>query len=254
MKDAAPRWPLEPRPFSSRRACPANPCAACAVRILSFCDAIEREQIDRLAAITTTRTVEPHGAIVNEGDPAEHLFNVTAGTVKVYKLLADGRQQITGFLFPGDFLGLSSNERYAYSAEAVTSVTYCRFARKKLDQLLIDFPRVEHRLLGIASHELAAAQDQMLLLGRKSAREKVASFILMLARRGEKMGLAASPVHVPMTRADIADYLGLTIETVSRVMTQLRKWNAIALPTPDEIHITDHRLLEAVAEDESCAR
>jgi CRP/FNR family transcriptional regulator len=239
----------EARPLPADKAHAANPCAACAVRVLSFCNAVADEHIDRLAAITTHHRVEPHRTFLTEGDPAEHLYNVTEGTVKVYKLLADGRQQITGFLFAGDFLGLSSNERYAYSAESVTPVTYCRFTRKKLEQLLADFPQVEHRLLGIASNELAAAQDQMLLLGRKTALEKVASFILMLQRRGGPGDEATrSTVRLSMTRADIADYLGLTIETVSRVVTQLRKSGAIVLPTPDEVRIADRDRLEEMAE------
>ena len=160
-----------------------NPCAACTVRVLSLCDALDERDLPRLSAISSSQTLTPHETFVVEGDPAVHLFNVTDGAVKVYKLLADGRQQITGFLFPGDFLGLSSGGRYAYSAEAITEVTFCRFERKRLERLLDDFPRMEKRLLGIASNELAAAQDQMLLLGRKTAREKLASFLLMLARR-----------------------------------------------------------------------
>jgi CRP/FNR family transcriptional regulator len=225
-----------------------DPCGACAVRALSVCNAIEDANLHRLAEIVTTHAVEPHQTFVSEDEPADHLFNVTGGVVKVYKLLTDGRQQITGFLFPGDFLGLSSNQRYAYSAEAVTRVTYCRFARKKLEKLLADFPQMEHRLLGIASNELAAAQDQMLLLGRKTAREKVASFILFLSRRAAHSGRKDNPVDVPMTRAEIGDYLGLTIETVSRTFTQLRKDTLIELPDPSRVRILDLDQIEQAAE------
>src|SRR4051812_15680455 len=210
-KSIAPILAPEARPLPKRAALANHPCGACTVRVLSVCNAIDDADLHRLAEIVTTHDVEPHRSLVNEGDPADHLFNVTTGAVKVYKLLPDGRQQITGFLFAGDFLGLSSNRRYAYSAEAVTPVTYCRFARAKLERLLADFPQMEHRLLGIASNELAAAQDQMLLLGRKTARERVASFIVLLARRAGNG--PSDRVHVPMTRADIADYLGLTVET-----------------------------------------
>jgi CRP/FNR family transcriptional regulator len=244
---AAPTLP-EAKPRPKGAAHPNDPCAACAVRVLSVCNAIGDQHLHRLAEIVTTHDVEPHQTFVSEEEAADHLFNVTGGTVKVYKLLADGRQQITGFLFPGDFLGLSSNQRYAYSAEAVTRVTYCRFARKKLERLLADFPAMEHRLLGIASNELAAAQDQMLLLGRKTAREKVASFILFLSRRAAKAGRQDNPVEVPMTRADIGDYLGLTIETVSRTFTALRKDKLIELPSADRVRILDRDGLEEAAE------
>jgi len=248
MKPVSPRCLPEATTSPHGRAHPVNHCTECAARVLSFCSAVGDDDVDRLAAITTSVTAQAHQRFVAEGDPAEHLFNVTAGMVKVYKLMPDGRQQITGFLFPGDFLGLSANERYAYSAESVTLVTYCRFPRRKLEQLLMDFPAVERRLLGIASNELAAAQDQMPLLGRKTALEKVASLLVMLSHRRERAGFPANPVRLPMSRADIADYLGLTVETVSRVMTQLRKSGAIQLPTADEARIANRERLEEMAE------
>jgi CRP/FNR family transcriptional regulator len=224
-----------------------NPCAACSVRVLSLCDALDESDLPRLAAISSSISIRPHQTIVREGDPADYLFNLTDGTVKLYKLLPDGRQQITGFLFPGDFLGLPAAGRYAYSAEAVTEVTFCRFDRKKLDHLLEDFPRMERRLLGIASNELAAAQDQMLLLGRKTAREKVASFLLTIARRGGRPGTPDSPLLLPMTRTEIADYLGLTIETVSRTLTRFRKEGLIALPALDHVVLADRPALARLA-------
>src|SRR5947209_3278651 len=114
------RFPLpDPVPLPAGRKPGPDPCAACTVRILSVCSAIENRDLDRLAAIVTSHHAEPRKTFVFEGEPVDSLFNITSGTVKVYKLLADGRQQITGFLFAGDFLGLSSNERYVYSAEAV---------------------------------------------------------------------------------------------------------------------------------------
>lgn len=236
------------RPASAGSAPLPDPCAACAARVLSVCDAIDDCDLDRLAAITTTHEVEPHRIFVAEGDVADHLFNVTDGTVKVYKLLADGRQQITGFLFAGDFLGLSSLERYGYSAEAVTRVRYCRFPRRQLEQLLTDFPAMERRLLGIASNELAAAQDQMLLLGRKTARERVASILLMLSRRAARVGTRGDPVILPMTRSDIADYLGLTVETVSRTFTQLRKERIIELRGANVVRLSNREALEGLTE------
>jgi CRP/FNR family transcriptional regulator len=238
----------KPVPLPEGHRVVAEPCAACSVRILSVCNAIGDEHLDRLAASVVSHKVAPHRTFVVEGEPADALFNITEGAVKVYKLLPDGRQQITGFLFAGDFLGLSANERYAYSAEAISEVTYCRFARTKLERLLSEFPQMERRLLGIASNELAAAQDQMLLLGRKTAREKVASFLLSLSRRAAKNGRRASPVELPMTRTDIADYLGLTIETVSRTFSQLRKDRLVGLPTPSSADLLNIEKLEEISE------
>lgn len=173
--------------------------------------------------------------------------------MKIYKLLGDGRRQVTGFLFAGDFLGLIHNEAYAYSAEALAPTKLCRFPRRKLEALLDEMPNLEQRLLVMASHELAAAQDQMMLLGRKSARERVVSFILMLsnsaARRGAaRRGRPGDPVLLPMSRSDIADYLGLTVETVSRTFTRLKKQGLIELLDEKRIRLAKRQALREIAD------
>jgi CRP/FNR family transcriptional regulator len=224
-----------------------SPCEACTVRHLSICDALDARELDRLNAIVTQNRIAPHQMIFNEDDPAAHLFNVIEGSVKIYKLLSDGRRQITGFLFPGDFLGIALHDRYTYSAEAVTAVRLCRFPRAKFEGLLREFPKLENRLLQTASNELAAAQDQMVLLGRKSATERVASFIVTLAARARQRRQPDKIVALPMSRADIGDYLGLTIETVSRTFTRLRKSGAIALPDNGHVEIVRRDKLEALA-------
>ena len=137
-----------PRPFAAPR---NSPCSACAVRDLSLCAALEEQELAEMEAIVTTMELAPGDPLFDEAEPAKHAFNVTAGAVKVYKLLADGRRQMTGFLFSGDFLGLANQETYAYSAEAITHTTLCRFPRRKLELLLERYPSMEHRLLGMAS-------------------------------------------------------------------------------------------------------
>ena len=191
--------------------------------------------------------VPAHQPIFDEADTAEHVYNVTGGAVKIYKLLPDGRRQITGFLLPGDFLGLTHKEAYAYSAEALVPTTLCRFPRRKLEGLLDEMPKLEQRLLGMASHELAAAQDQMMLLGRKSARERVVSFLLMMSNAAMRRGKPADPVFLPMNRSDIADYLGLTIETVSRTFTQLRKQGLIGLVDEKQVRLLKPEALREIA-------
>jgi CRP/FNR family transcriptional regulator, anaerobic regulatory protein len=229
-----------------------SPCEACSVRHLSICDALDAGEINRLNAIVTQNRFAPHQMIFNETDPAAHLFNVVEGAVKIYKLLADGRRQITGFLFPGDFLGIALHERYTYSAEAVTPVRLCRFPRGKFETLLQEFPKLENRLLQSASNELAAAQDQMVLLGRKSAMERVASFLVTLAARARQRRQPDKIITVPMSRADIGDYLGLTIETVSRTFTRLRKSGAIALPDNHHVEIVKYDELARLAGLDDC--
>jgi CRP/FNR family transcriptional regulator, anaerobic regulatory protein len=233
----------------SRSAAPAkaHACATCAARMLSICGAMREEDLGRLAIIRAAQSVEPGRTFIEEGEPATHFFNIIEGAVKVYKLMADGRRQITGFLFAGDLLGLAFNDSYTYSAEAISPVRICRFPRKPLERLLDEFPKMEKRLLAMASNELAAAQAQMMLLGRKTAHERVASFLLSLAEREERLGAESDVVHLPMTRTDIADYLGLTTETASRVFTNLKKRGYIALESGGRVRITDRDELEELA-------
>jgi CRP/FNR family transcriptional regulator, anaerobic regulatory protein len=224
-----------------------HPCDKCEVRAHSACAALNPEEQKRLVDIMTTVEVEAHQAIFNEAEPAHHVFNVTHGAVKIYKLLSDGRRQITGFLFPGDFLGLTHNETYAYSAEALGSTTLCRFPRQKLEGLLDEMPKLEQRLLGMASHELAAAQDQMILLGRKSAKERVVSFLLMLSNAAIRHGQPANPVSLPMTRNDMGDYLGLSLETVSRALTQLKTSGIIQLLGERQVRLAKPDAMREIA-------
>ena len=225
-----------------------SPCDTCRAREFSACAPLTGEEQRRLAAITRTINVEPHGSIFDEGEPAEYVYTITEGTVKVYKLLGDGRRQITGFLFAGDFLGLIHNEAYAYSAEALVPTRLCRFPRRTLEALLIEISRLEQRLLAMASHELAAAQDQIVMLGRKSARERVVSFILMLSNSAVRHGRPGDPVFLAMTRSDVADYLGLTTETVSRTFTSLKKQGLIELLDEKRIRLCKMSVLREIAE------
>lgn len=189
-------------------------CESCRVRGVAICRALEPNALEELAALATRIAVPPGKLIFEEGEPASYLFTLVEGVIKLYKELSDGRRQITGFLVPGDFLGLAHFASYAYSAEAVTEVALCRFPRESFLRFMERHPALERELLSRASSELASAQEQMLLLGRKSAKERVASFLLSFARR-QATGEGAV-VALPMSRSDIADYLGLTIETVSR--------------------------------------
>jgi CRP/FNR family transcriptional regulator len=232
---------------SGRTRVDLGPCVACDVRDLVFCSVLDEAERPRLAAIVLEVRARPQQAIFYEGDPADHVFNVTAGSVKLYKMLPDGRRQITGFLFRGDFLGLALNTSYAYSAEAISETRLCRFPRKDLETLLEEYPKLERRLLAMAGNELSAAQDQMLLLGRKTAKERVASFLMNLRSRAEQRGEPDGPIALPMTRNEIADFLGLTTETVSRTFTDLRKAKVIALADPATVAIARPDALEEIA-------
>ncbi len=226
-----------------------EPCASCAARPFSVCNAVPDEDLYHLAAVAEEMTVPAGEEFIVEGDAATHFFNVTGGTVRLFKSLADGRRQITGFAPRGHFLGLAVSDNYGFSAEAVDNVRICRFRRSRLRGLLDDFPALEKRLLETAGNELVAAQEQMLLLGRKSARERVASFLLAQARTcgTQKPPCTQSMIPLPMTRSDIADYLGLTIETVSRTLTQLRNDGVISQVGVSGVSVSNRVALETAA-------
>jgi len=222
-------------------------CVKCHVRHLTICGAFELDELKHIEPLVGHRDLQPGQALFDEEDPADHAYNLVEGTIRLYKLLPDGRRQITGFAIAGDFLGLSSRGHYAYSAEAVSPVALCRFKRADLQRLFEKFPAMEHRVLAMANDELVAAQDQMLLLGRKTPMEKVASFLLTLSKRLERVGRQGGELALPMTRADIADFLGLTVETVSRTFSKLKASKIIGLPAPDQVQLLDRRRLESVA-------
>lgn len=222
-------------------------CADCGVREMTLCAPLDGQEMHKLCGLLQRIEFADGDAIIDEGESAEHVFNVTSGVVRLFKLLADGRRTVTGFLFPGDFLGLTNRETYVSSAEALGDVGLCRFSRTKLEALFTDIPKLEKRLLGMASNDLAAAQDQMVLLGRKSAGEKIASFLIALSHRQIARAVPADPVLVPMTRSDIADYLGLTTETVSRTFTQLKVKGLIRLEAGGKVVLSDRDALEDLA-------
>lgn len=227
----------------------AEPCASCNARHRSVCSAINDADLARLAAVAVTRELDKGQMFIEEGRPATDFYNVTGGTVKLFKLLADGRQQITGFAGVGHFLGLAVSSTYAFSAEAIEPVRLCRFSRPRLRALLDDFPALEHQLLATACNELASAQEQMLLLGRKNAGERLASFLLARSHEAGSChnGKPAERMRLPMSRAEIADYLGLTVETVSRTFTRFRAERRIATPANAEVVILDRAWLETLA-------
>jgi CRP/FNR family transcriptional regulator len=227
-----------------------SPCDHCGARSYSFCDVLEGQEFQRLAAMALSRSFAPHQTIVEEGQPADFLINVIAGTVKLYRSLSDGRIQIVGFLKRGDFLGIPTAGGYTVGAEAITPVETCNFARAPFQRVLTEFPTLERRLFDLASNEIAAARDHLLLLGRKTARERVASFLTLMASKAQCGHTSKPCVELPMTRIEIADYLGITMETVSRTLHALRNEGLIEMPSPTELTLTRADKLKAMAEGE----
>jgi CRP/FNR family transcriptional regulator len=199
----------------------------------------------RLGTMQRLRTGQP---IFHEGDAARRVFMVTFGSLKVYTLLGDGRRQVTGFMFPGDFLGVSLDQEYAFTAEALERAEVWWFSREAFDRLLEAHPAVEHELYRMAARELAAAQQQIVLLGRKKAAERLATFFLDLLEREERVsGRQQRSFDLPMSRIDIADYLGLTKETVSRMLGELRSRGLIRLELQNRVEVLSRAGLAEVA-------
>jgi CRP/FNR family transcriptional regulator, nitrogen fixation regulation protein len=174
------------------------------------------------APMPFARNVEIYG----EDEPADYLYKVVSGAVRSYRVLDDGRRQIGAFHLPGDMFGLEAGATHASSAEAIADSVVLVIKRSAVIALAERDPEVARQLWTLTAQELGRAQDHMLLLIR-NAHERIASFLLEMAARAP----GADSVELPMSRQDIADYLGLTIETVSRTLTQLEAEAAIALPT-----------------------
>ncbi|HWL67835.1 MAG TPA: helix-turn-helix domain-containing protein [Geminicoccus sp.] len=226
---------------------PCGVCLDCAVRRQAVCAALENHELGALQAIMISTRVGAQQTVVEEGQPRRRVFTLTSGMLRLYTMLPDGRRQITAFLLPGDYLGLGDESSYDQSAEAVVDSVLCGFPVAEMERLMERYPRLQLRLNQMTRIALRQARDSQLILGRLAPVEKLASFLLVLSARQAEHGQAESPVHLAMTRTDIADYLGLTIETVSRSFTKLRLQGLIQLPEAHQVEIVDRRALTAVA-------
>jgi CRP/FNR family transcriptional regulator len=229
-------------------------CADCPIRHRAVCARCEGDELDRLEEIKFYRTFAPGQTIVWAGEPLEFVGSVIAGVATLSQTMEDGRRQMVGLLLPSDFIGRPNRKRIAYDVTAVSSVTLCCFESKSFAKLLDDTPHVSQRLLEMTMDELDAAREWMLLLGRKTAREKIASLLSIIALRDTIGGPPTDGklvFELPLTREAMADYLGLTLETVSRQMTALRKDGVIVLDGKRKITIPDFDLLMTEAGDDS---
>jgi CRP/FNR family transcriptional regulator, nitrogen fixation regulation protein len=209
--------------------------------------AMALSQVPRTSRDRQAGTIELMGALVpfarnseiyGENEPADYLYKVVSGTVRTYKVLVDGRRQIGGFYLPGDMFGLETGDEHTFSAEAITDCKVIVIKRSSLVALATRDNDVTRRMWELTARELQRTQDHILVL-IKSAQERVAGFLLEMSDRASDGGA----VELPMSRQDIADYLGLTIETVSRTLTQLEKSATIELPTSRRIVLRNRSAL-----------
>ena len=211
-------------------------CSDCKVRPFSICGALEPAELDELDRLSQVRSFPARTTLFDQDAPADNVFNLTEGMVRLCKSSRTGAGRFRGLRAAGGFPRPGADGAIWVAAEAVTQVRVCRFARPAFLAYVDGKPHLLRRLPEFAGHELSLAQDQMLLLGRKTAEEKVAAFLLNLQTRYARVGAASVTIPLPISRQDIADYLGLTIETVSRTLTRLAREKVIVI-VPDGVRL-----------------
>jgi CRP-like cAMP-binding protein len=184
--------------------------------------------------------------IFNEGDDAAYTYKIISGAVRLCKHTSNGRRQIADFLLAGDYFGFLELGTYSFTAEAVSDVVVMCYPQRQIEQLSNTMPSMSRRLLMLLSQRLLGMQDHLVMLGRQAAKERVASFLLLLAERSEAE--EGEAFEVPMSRQDMADYLGLTIETVCRALSDLKRSHVIGIPNVHQIVIKDTEALEDAAD------
>ena len=229
-------------------------CDQCVVRNRAICSALDNEEIKTLNAIGRRRDLKAGESLIWEGEDSVLVANVIDGALKLSTGTEDGREQIVGVVYPSEFIGRPFGGTSGHGVTALTDARVCVFARRDFDAFAREHPALEHKLLERTLGELDRTRRWMLLLGRKSASEKLASFLLEMAERLGPAGcevdfMQSGPrrLELPFSRQQIADVLGLTIETVSRQFTRLRAEGVIDLPSRREVVILDKVTLAAEA-------
>lgn len=219
---------------------------ACVGRAETNCNVLDQVTIADLKALAHFTVFDPRSVVQRQDAPSNELFVITAGVVSLSKLLPDGRRQVLGFAVPGDFVGLTTSDCNLSTAKALTRVTACQFDQLQFQNLAYERPALLKRLYEITSRELIAGQAHMVALGHLTAEERIACFLLALRIELANIYGLSDEVLLPMSRRDIADYLGLTIETVSRMFTRFEREGVLKV-SGSRVEILDFARLEALA-------
>jgi len=243
---------VTPQPFSEAG---TERCSDCPIRTRAVCANCDADDFTVLEDVKYDRSYQAGQVIVWAGERMDFVASVIEGVASLTQTMEDGRTQMVGLLLPSDFLGRPGRDRASYTVTAVSDIRLCCFRRKPFQQMMTSNPRLPARLLEMTLDELDAAREWLLLLGRKSAREKIASFLTILARR-EASQHRTEPqgeirLTLPLTRDAMADYLGLTLETVSRQMSALKRDGVIVLTGSREVLLPDYDLLLAESGDDA---
>ncbi|MCB4822741.1 Crp/Fnr family transcriptional regulator [Roseicella aerolata] len=239
-----------PHPTNELKAT-APVCDRCGSRVAGLCQPLDIAALDEISSESQQTSMPAHSMVFREGDPAGKVFTLIEGFAKLTRLLPDGKQQVVGFRFAGDVIGYTTLPSYPFDAELLTDSRLCRLERGQLDGLLRRYPKLERRMLDLCVQELTATQEQLVTVGRRSAEARVAAFLLSLVEASRRRGPPRTVLEMPMTRADIADFLGLTLETVSRSLTAFRKRGWIREPVHHRVELINLPALSALAEGTS---
>jgi CRP/FNR family transcriptional regulator len=229
-------------------------CGDCPIRHRAVCARCEPDELSRLEEIKYYRTFEAGQTVIWSGDQMDFVGSVVTGIATLTQTMEDGRTQMVGLLLPSDFVGRPGRDGAAYDVVATTDLVMCCFRKKPFEQLMVSTPHIAHRLLEMTLDELDAAREWMLVLGRKTAREKIASLLSIIARRDASLHLGNSKgplvFDLPLTREAMADYLGLTLETVSRQISALKRDGVIHLEGKRHVTVPDFaRLMDEAGDD-----
>lgn len=229
-------------------------CSDCPIRHRAVCARCEADELKKLEEIKYYRSYQPGQTMIWAGDSMDFVASVVTGVASLTQTMEDGRTQMVGLLLQSDFIGRPGRASTPYTVTAVSEVTVCCFRKKPFEALIATTPHLAQRLLEMALDELDAAREWMLLLGRKTAREKIASLLVIIARRcNDPLALdrdAARVIDLPLTREAMADYLGLTLETVSRQISSLKRDGLIRLEGTRRVVISDfQRLIDETGDD-----
>ncbi|QBF33482.1 transcriptional regulator FnrL [Thalassococcus sp. S3] len=229
-------------------------CSDCPIRHRAVCARCETDELAHLEDIKYYRSFEAGQTVIWSGDRMDFVGSVVSGVATLTQTMEDGRTQMVGLLLPSDFVGRPGREGAAYNVQATTDLLMCCFRKKPFEDMMVRTPHISQRLLEMTLDELDAAREWMLVLGRKTAREKIASLLSIVARRDAALNMTAgyskATLDLPLTREAMADYLGLTLETVSRQISALKKDQVIHLEGKRRITIPDMgRLMEEAGDD-----
>ncbi|WP_372610565.1 transcriptional regulator FnrL [Aquicoccus sp.] len=229
-------------------------CADCPIRHRAVCARCEPEELGLLEEIKYYRKFEAGQTVIWAGDRMDFVGSVVTGIASLTQTMEDGRTQMVGLLLPSDFVGRPGRDGAAYDVVATTDLVMCCFRKKPFEHMMENTPHIAHRLLEMTLDELDAAREWMLVLGRKTAREKIASLLSIVARRDatlRQVGMTGTLVFdLPLTREAMADYLGLTLETVSRQISALKRDGVIELEGKRHVTVPDFvRLMEEAGDD-----